>query len=69
VSHFLYCLYATPSRPRRQSTTSSHEQFLEIEDEEDIFLTQASVLQWLGLDRDHLVSRFLPMLRELYRSD
>ena len=41
----------------------THEQFLEIENKQDVFLTVASPLQWLGLDRDWLVSRLLPSLR------
>ena len=48
---------------RALSDAGTHEHFLEIENEQDIFLTAATPLQWLGLDRDLLVSRLLPSLR------
>jgi hypothetical protein len=41
----------------------SHNQFLELEHDEDIFFTRASPLQWLGLDRQMLVADLLPLLR------
>lgn len=41
----------------------SHAQFLEVEDEDDIFATRATPLQWLGLDCDMLATVLLPTLR------